>query len=313
MFPRLITEADVQTHLTLPLAIEAVEEAFRGWAAGEAMNVPRARAVARGAMLHTLSATAAYLGLMGWKAYTTTAHGARFHAGVYSLVTGEPLALFEANHLGQIRTGAATAVATRALSRPDSASLGLFGTGFQARTQLLALCHVRSLRRIHVYGRDATRRERFAAEMSALCQAEVVPVETPAAAVRDCDIVTCATTSRQPVFQGVWLSSGAHVNAVGSNMLTKAEIDVTTIERAGVIACDSLDQCRLEAGDFVPALQSQRFDWSRAAELRDVLAGTQPGRTSPDQITLFKSVGLGLEDVAAMAVVLKAMRIPIPS
>jgi ornithine cyclodeaminase/alanine dehydrogenase-like protein (mu-crystallin family) len=130
--------------------------------------------------------------------------------------------------------------------------------------------------------------------------------------VRGCDIVTCATTSRVPVFKGEWLAPGTHVNAVGSNLLTKAEIDVATVERADLIACDSIDQCRLEAGDFVPALEAGVFDWSRATELRDVLAGTQPGRTSPEQITLFKSVGLGLEDVAAAAVVLKGLGVEVP-
>lgn len=313
MFPRLITEAVVQQHLTLPEAIEAVDEAFRRWAAGEAQNVPRARAAAPGAMLHTLSATAAYLGLMGWKAYTTTRGGARFHAGMYAIATGEPLALFEANHLGQIRTGAATAVATRALARPDSEALGLFGTGFQARTQLLAVCHVRPIRRVRIYGRDPARRTAFAAEMSKLTTADVSAVDTPEAAVRDCDIVICATSSRVPVFPGEWLAPGTHVNAVGSNHLSKAEIDVATVARAGLIACDSVDQCRLEAGDFVPALEAGVFDWSRATELRDVLAGTQPGRTSPEQITLFKSVGLGLEDVAAAAVVLKALGVEVSS
>ena len=312
MFPRLITEAVVQQHLTLPEAIEAVDEAFRRWAASEAQNVPRSRAAAPGAMLHTLSATAAYLGLMGWKAYATTRGGARFHAGMYAISTGEPLALFEANHLGQIRTGAATGVATRALARPDSEALGLFGTGCQARTQLLAICHVRPIRLVRVYGRDAARRTAFAAEMSTLTTAEVVAVDTSEAAVRDCDIVTCVTTSRVPVFKGEWLAPGTHVNAVGSNLLLKAEIDAATVERAGRIACDSIDQCRLEAGDFVPALQAGVFDWSRATELRDVLAGTQPGRTSPEQITLFKSVGLGLEDVAAAAVVLKGLGVEIP-
>jgi alanine dehydrogenase len=312
MFPRLITEAEVQQHLTVPEAIEAVDEAFRRWAAGEAQNVPRSRAAALGAMLHMLSATAAYLGLMGWKAYTTTRGGARFHAALYSIATGEPLALFEANHLGQIRTGAATAVATRALARPDAETLGLFGTGFQARTQLLAICHVRPIRRVRVYGRDPTRRTAFALEISKLTRAEVLAVDTPEAAVRDCDIVTCATTSRVSVFQGDWLAPGTHVNAVGSNLLSKAEIDVATVERAGLIACDSVDQCRLEAGDFVPAMEAGVFEWSRATELRDVLAGTQPGRTAPEQITLFKSVGLGLEDVAAAAVVLKSLGVVIP-
>jgi ornithine cyclodeaminase/alanine dehydrogenase-like protein (mu-crystallin family) len=168
---------------------------------------------------------------------------------------------------------------------------------------LQAICAVRKIQHVQVYGRDAVRRERFAAEMSALCGVTVEPVHAPEDAAAEKDIVITATSSKTPLFDGRVLEEGTHLCVIGSNYLSKAEVDSATIRRADRIVCDSIDACRLEAGDFVPALEDGSFDWSRAKELREVIAGRDAGRTTPDEITLFKSVGLALEDLAVATLV----------
>lgn len=293
-----LTEADVVWLLDMPAAIEAVEAAFRAWADGKADNQPRRRAIAPAAMLHTMSAASEYLGFMGLKVYSTTPQGARFHVWLYDINSGAPVAVIEANRLGQMRTGAATGVATRMMARPDAAVVGCFGTGFQARTQLQAVCTVRKIERVEVYGRDENRRNQFAAEMTELCDVPVKAIHQPDAVAAEKDIVITATTSKVPLFDGRVLDEGTHLNIVGSNWLTKTEIDVATICRADHIVCDSIDACRLEAGDFVAALDAGSLEWDRVRNLAEVLTGEETGRATPEDITLFKSVGLALEDVA---------------
>lgn len=303
-----LTEDDVRELLDMPTAIEAVEDAFRQLGEGRAHNIPRARATAPGIVLHSMSAAAEYLGLVGWKAYTTTRAGARFHVGLYSAETGEMLALIEANYLGQMRTGAASGVATEYMARPDSKLVGLFGTGLQARTQLKAVCSVRRIEHVAVYGRNPERRQQFAEEMTEFCATQVVAAHGPQEVAAEKDIVICATTSKSPVFDGNDLSEGTHLNVVGSNYWVKAEIDTTTVRRADAIICDSIEQCRLEAGDFREALETGVTDWPLMHELADVVCGRQTGRARPEHITLFKSVGMALEDVAVAAKLIELAR-----
>jgi ornithine cyclodeaminase/alanine dehydrogenase-like protein (mu-crystallin family) len=293
-----LSESDVRELLDMEIALEVVEEAFAQLAAGRATNVPRARARSDTMILHTMSAMADYLQVGGWKAYSSTPHGTRFHVGLYSQTTGELLALIEANYLGQLRTGAASGVAAEYMARPDARVVGLFGSGCQARTQLKALCAVRKIELVEVYSRTEERAAKFAELMSEWCNTRVVASRNPEQVAAEKDIVVCATTSRVPLFDGRVLDEGTHLNAIGSNFLNKAEIDVTTIQRADTVVCDSIAQCRLEAGDFVPALEAGAIDWSNVKELADVVAGRETGRKTPESITLFKSVGLAIEDVA---------------
>jgi ornithine cyclodeaminase/alanine dehydrogenase-like protein (mu-crystallin family) len=292
-----LTEADVDRLLDMRQAIDVVEEAFRRLASGEAMNVPRVRAKAPSVVLHTMSAAAPYLGLVGWKAYTTTQTSARFHLGLYDQKSGEMVALIEAGRLGQLRTGATTAVAAQWLAAPEAAEMGLFGTGHQAQTQLAALAAVRPIKRAFVYSRREENREVFAEHMSTELQIEVVPVDRPQEAVEDLPIVVTATNSREPVFDGNWVAEGALVCAIGSNWLTRAEIDATVIRRADVIVCDSVEACQHEAGDFVDAIEKGIFHWSRAVDLADLVAGRAAGYRH-GSVSLFKSVGLAIEDVS---------------
>lgn len=303
-----LTEDDVCGLLDMTTSINVVEELFRQLASGGAKNVPRARVPGGKMMLHTMSGTCEYLGVGGWKVYSTTREQARFHVGLYDLSTGEILALIEADALGQLRTGAATGVATEFLARPDAKVVGLFGAGLQARTQLKAVCTVRRIEQVEVYCRDAARREAFAAEMSEYCATRVIPVHSPDQVAAEKDIVICATTSKTPLFDGRVLDEGTHLNVIGSNFLAKAEVDVTTVHRADSIVCDSLEQCRLEAGEFVPAIEAGVTDWSLLHELSDVVVGRETGRALAENITLFKSVGLAVEDVALGAKLLQMAR-----
>lgn len=303
-----LTEFDVHRLIDMPATVGIVEECIRRLALGEATNVPRDRAIGPGIILHTMSAASGYLGHVGWKAYTTTKHGARFLVGLYDS-TGAMVALIEADKLGQLRTGAVTGVAVKHLSPPEADRIGLFGTGTQARTQLAAIAAVRKLSKVVVYGRDVERRRSFAAEMSHECGIGVEAVDDPKEVVRDMPVVVTATTSRTPVFDGHDLSPGTLVCAVGSNWLNKAEIDVTTVARAARVVCDDVTACRHEAGDLVPALDAGVFVWDRAIALGDVIAGRFAGVVDSREIALFKSVGLAVEDVAmAVEIVARARR-----
>lgn len=293
-----LNESDVRELLDMEAAIDLVEAAFRELASGQAQNIPRRRAQAPGIMLHTMSASAEYLGRIGWKSYTTTREGARFLVGLYDGTTGELLALIEADWLGQLRTGAASGVATEYMARPDSAVVGVIGTGTQARTQLKAVCTVRRIERIEVYGRDADRRAAFADEMSEYCGTQVEPVHSPDTAVAEKDIVITATSSRVPVFEGRSVDTGTHLNVIGSNFPQKSEIDAETIRRIDSIVCDSVEQCRIEAGDLIDAVDQGLTDWRLMHDLGDVVTGQQTGRAQPEHVTLFKSVGLAIQDVA---------------
>lgn len=303
-----LAESDVNQLVKMQDALPAVEEAFRRLASGEAENVPRTRSKAPGIVLHSMSAAAAYLGLVGWKNYTTSRTAARFLVGLHRAVDGELLALIEADRLGQLRTGAATGVAVQCLADPLATEVGLFGTGHQAETQLEAVVAARPIRLAFVYGRDAERRIAFAERMSKQLGIEVRPVDRPQEAAEDLPIVVTATTSREPVFDGRDLAEGTLVCAAGSNWLNKAEIDETVVRRADNIVCDSVAACRIEAGDFIAALESGTFDWSRPVELSDVITGKATGRNRSDSVVLFKSVGLAIEDVALGAVVLDRAR-----
>jgi ornithine cyclodeaminase/alanine dehydrogenase-like protein (mu-crystallin family) len=302
-----LTEADVDRLLDIDVAIAACEEAFRRLAAGEAEHVPRARAKAPGVILHSMSAAAGYLGLVGWKCYTTTRDGAAFLLGLYD-AGGQMVALVEADRLGQLRTGATTGVAVELMADPQATEMGLFGAGWQAESQLAAVARTRPIKVAYVYSRNEAKRTEFADRMTARLGIEVRGVDRPQEAAEDLPIVVTATTSREPVFDGAHLAEGALVCAVGSNWLTKAEIDATVVRRADNIVCDSIKACQLEAGDFVDALEKGIFDWRRAVELADVVAGKATGRNTRDSIALFKSVGVALEDVALAAKLLERAR-----
>ncbi len=305
----LLSEADVRKLLAMPAAIEAVEEGFRRLADGTAvlhmrqhLNLPEK------SYLHYMAAADRIGGYMGMKVYTVVGGALRFVVLLYSIRTGELLAVLEADALGRIRTGAASGVATKYMARADAASIGIIGTGGQARTQLEAVCQVREIKRIRAFGRDPDRRSAFAREMMHELGVPVEAVDSGEAAVRDMDIVVTATSSSRPVLMGSWLAPGAHVNAIGANFPQKRELDDEAVTRAGIIVADSRQQSMEEAGDLIRVLSDDAGKWSVVRELCEVVAGGAQGRTSPRQITLFKSNGIAIEDVMAAARVYEAAR-----
>jgi len=303
-----ISESEVRELLPMPVAIEAVEDVFRRLAAGEAMNVPRRRARTQHVILHTMSAGCSGYGLVGFKAYTSSLQGNRFHVVIYDGTTGAMVAIIEADWLGQMRTGAASAVATVYMARPDAREVGVFGSGTQARSQVRGICAVRQVSEVRVYSPNQDHRESFARDMEPICGVPVLPVHRPEEAAMDMDIVVTATRSREPVLRGEWLSEGTHIVAMGSNALNRAELEVDVIRRADIIVADSVDQCQIEAGDFVTALDQGVLHWPRVLELADVVVGRQTGRPTAESITLFKSLGLAIEDLAVASRVLELAR-----
>ncbi|MGQ0569444.1 MAG: ornithine cyclodeaminase family protein [Armatimonadota bacterium] len=296
----LIREADVATLLTMDEVLAAVEEGFRVLGEGQATNQSRRRSITSSGTLHVMHAAVPSMGMMGVKAYATTPRGARFLGILFRLEDGEAVAIVEADRLGQIRTGAASGVATRYLARPESGALGVIGTGWQALSQVQAIARVRPIALVKVYSRSQERREAFARDMVKDLAAEVVPVESAQDAVAGMDIVVTATSAREPVLSGAWLRPGMHVNAIGSNAASRQEIDAEAVRRSEMIVVDSLEQARIECGDLLVPDRAGEPVWDRVSELAPIVAGKAPGRTQPNQITLFESQGIAVEDVVTM-------------
>ncbi len=274
-------------------AVRLVREAFAGLADGTAQNQPRRRLFTpEGAVLHQLAG--AFGKYFGAKIYSThVKHGAWFTVLLYDSATAKPLAEIEANHLGQIRTGAASGVATDLLARPDAAVLGVIGTGFQAETQIEAIRAVRPIREVRVWSRSEERCAAFAQKVNARAAA------TAEEAIQGADIVVTATYAKDPVLESAWVAPGSHVNAIGSNNPQRREIPAALVGRASLIAVDAIDQAKLESGDLLLAWPdaAQWLD-PRLVELAAVAGGKTPGRTSNQDLTIFKSNGLGVQDIA---------------
>jgi alanine dehydrogenase len=301
--PLFLTEEQVDGLVTMGDAMTAVEACFRRQGEGRATNEPRRRVRVPNGLLHVMFAADPAAGVLGLKSYTTFRGGVRFHVLLYSAEDGSLLALIEANRLGQLRTGAATGVATKYLACRDASIAAIFGTGYQAKTQVEGLAHARSLDEIRVYGRDPERRNAFCNEMSGRLGLWIVPAENPERALEGAHVVTTVTSAAHPVFDGSLLQPGAHVNAAGSNSLLKREVDDATVSRATLVAVDSLAAVPLEGGDLLSPLQKGLLYPEGLVELGRIVAGKHPGRTEESQITLFKSHGIALEDIALARVV----------
>ena len=296
--PLLLTEADVRGILTMPLAMELVETSFRRLTEGSAVCHPRRRLrMAEKGLMNYMAASDFAGGYMGLKIYTVSPNGVRFVVPLFNAKSGELCALIEADYLGQMRTGAASGVATRVLARADARTVAIIGTGLQSRTQLEAVTLGRQLEVVRAFGRNRERREKFAKDMTARLDVPVAAVESAEEAVRGADIVITSTTASKPVVHGSWLRPGAHINAIGSNFAEKQELDADAVNRCDVIAADLVEQSKMEAGDLIQAFGPDASRWASVRELAEIVAGKAPGRTNRDQITLFKSNGIAIEDV----------------
>jgi alanine dehydrogenase len=294
----LLSESDVKSILTMPLALEAVENSFKRLADGSALLHSRARLHVPGkSYLHYMAAADATSGYMGLKIYTSSKDGLRFLILLFSVESGDLVAQIEADFVGQMRTGAASGVATKLLARANARTVGIIGTGLQARTQLEAISHARKIESVRAFSRDPQRREKFASAMSAILKIPVVAVPTAEQAVRDLDIVVTSTTSTNPVVEGRWLTPGTHINAIGANFPQKHELDAEAIRRCDVITADSREQSKLESGDLIQMYGDDQRRWTNVINFAEIVSGKTPGRTNDQQITLFKSNGIAIEDI----------------
>jgi alanine dehydrogenase len=301
--PLYLTEEHVTSLVTMADAMQAVEGCFRRQGEGRSTVEPRRRVRVPNGLLHVIFGADPGAGVLGLKSYTTFKSGVRFHVLLYSAEDGSLLAMIEADRLGRLRTGAASGVATRYLARPEASVLAVFGSGNQAETQIEAIAHARDLTEVRVYSRDPERRKAFSQDLSARFGLWVLAAESPEAAVEGADIITTITSAAQPVFRGELLKPGAHVNAAGSNSLLKREVDDATVARSALVAVDSLSAVPLESGDLLAPLQKGLVYPEGLVEIGEIVAGRHFGRTAPDDITLFKSHGIALEDLALAAVV----------
>ena len=283
--------------LPMSAAIDIVRDALRQLSGGVASHQPRRRLyLPTGSVLHSMTgATARYVGA---KVYATNAKAgnANFTVLLYEAETAKPLAQFEADALGQIRTGAVSGVAADLMLPADAPlAVGCIGSGFQAQGQLEALAAVRPLRSVHVWSRKAENRERFVAQVADKLGVDVRAAESAEDAAAAADVLITATWSKDPVVQAEAVRTGTLVLAMGSNNPQRRELPAELVRSARVVVEDR-EACQIEAGDLLLAFQAQ--DWERTVELKTLASGGSGSAVRTDTATVFKSVGIGLWDVA---------------
>jgi ornithine cyclodeaminase/alanine dehydrogenase-like protein (mu-crystallin family) len=292
-----LRESEVAKLLSPADAIEAIERCFQRLASGQVENRPRFRLGLAGGVLNVMAAADLELGVAGSKIYGGFPDGARFVVALFAADRPEVLALIEADRLGQRRTGAASAVAARHLAKPGSSSLGVIGTGWQAESQVECIrAALPDIDRVVAYSRNEKRLAAFCKRLGA----EAGEYNKDAA---EQDIVVTATSSKDPVLRGEWLRPGTLVCAMGANRIESRELDNAVLERAAFVCCDSKEQARIEAGDLAEPVERGVLDWLEVHELAEVVGGEVPGRSSEDDIVLFKSLGIAAEDLAVAALV----------
>jgi ornithine cyclodeaminase/alanine dehydrogenase-like protein (mu-crystallin family) len=302
-----ISEDEVRSLLTMPMAVQAVEDISRKQASGEVVVHPRRRfEFNKGNFFHYMAAADYADGYIAMKQYTYVRGKLQFMVPLYEMASGNLLALIEADYMGRLRTGAASGVATKYMAARDAKSAAIIGTGGQARTQLEAIAAVKQLEIVHAYGRDPKRREAFCELMSKHIGVPVHAASSASEAVKAAHIVCTATTATNPVIRGADLETGVHINAIGANHANKRELDDEAVASADVIVVDSIEQSRQEAGDLIIAFHGDESCWTGVKRLSDIVAGKVTGRTSDTEATLFKSNGIASWDLAVAIKVYKA-------
>jgi ornithine cyclodeaminase/alanine dehydrogenase len=300
--PLYLTEHDVETLVEPAVAVDAIEACFRRMAAGEVQLAPRRRLRLPEGALADMAAADLGLGLAGGKLYAATPNGASFVVCLFDAETSALVAVLEANRLGQLRTGAASAVAARHLARGGAETLGVIGCGYQAETQVACIrAAVPTIERVVAYCRTPER-------LAAFCERTGAE---PGESHRDAasgDVVVTITSSRDPVLRGEWLAPGTLVAAAGANVVTRRELDNAVLERARFVCCDWLEQAKLESGDLVEPVAAGVLDWLEVHELHEVVSGAIVGRQADHDIVVFKSNGLAAWDVALGAEAVRLAR-----
>lgn len=295
-----LDEACVKSLVGMDDALAATEEVFLNVGKGSVTNVPRVRVPLNDGTLRITAAVLNYCGYYGVKVSSTTVFG--HNAGrvfcLYREEGGELCAVVQVFAMGALRTGAASGVATKYLAKKDARTLGIIGSGRQAKTQVEAVSRVRPIEEIKVFSSKPESRESFRIDVQSRGDVKVTPVDTAQAAVEGCDIVVTATTATQPVLLGKWLAPGTHLNAIGANYEHRRELDSEAVRRTSFIATDDCEQVKYESTDLAVPVREGLLTWDRVRPLGDVVAGTVQGRASAADITMFKSLGVAIEDVA---------------
>ncbi len=304
-----LNEADVQQLITMPLALEQVELALKDRALGRAIDLPRARIQTTAGIQHVLQACAPELGYIGFKYYFSPPgkRGATY-VHLISMATGQLEAIIGAVTLGMMRTGAASGVASKHLANPGASVLAQIGAGYQGMGQLEAVVTALNIREARVYARTRDKLEAWCKKMADKLGIPVIPATSGADALKGAHVVNIMTKSATPVIDGDWLQPGQHVNAAGSNALSRAEIDAKTIARCKLITVDSRGTARNECGDLIAAVENGRLSWDTLPEIGEVIAGRVPGRTGKDDITLYESHGMGIQDIYTAAKLVELAR-----
>jgi ornithine cyclodeaminase/alanine dehydrogenase len=300
----ILNAQEVESLCDMSTLIDTVERGLREEAQGRAVVPPRLNLPTASGFFRVMPAVMNDSGLMGYKVFHGSMRGGvRYLIAVYAQEGERLLALMDAHYLTAARTGATTGVATKVLATPGAKTVAVIGSGLEARTNLQAVCAVRAVECVTVFSPNPEHRARFAARMSAELGVEVRAVESPAHCVRGADIVVVATNSfgrPDPIaYRGAWMEPGVLVDAIGSTSPFLREIDADTFQRAESIVVDSKVQVEEESGDVKAALSADKYDRAKVVELKDVLAGKAQGRTSAQQMVLFKSVGTAVQDVMA--------------
>jgi alanine dehydrogenase len=290
--PIYLNEQHAADFVDMPSAVAAVRAAFMAQARGDAVNIPRTRLELGERRLNLMAGGARAPDRYALKSYGSST----YHILLYSAGEGL-LAVMEANLLGQIRTGAASAVATAAMARPDAGKVGLIGAGRQARTQILALQSVGRVTEVAVFARNSTKQSAFCERLGSELALPVRAAGSAEQAVSGADIVVTATNSSTPVVKSEWLSPGTHVNAMGANAPSRRELDPQIVLRAAMVVTDDIEQAKAEAAEFIDLARAGRLDWNDLIPLHRIV-GSPGFRRDRDAITLFKSLGVGLEDLA---------------
>lgn len=305
--PLLLSYEDVRSALSMADAVEAIEAAHREQADGQALASERVNQKLPNGWVRLMAAGLFSSGVVGYKEFHMTRlpqpaevpAEVRYGVTLFDYTTGLWLASMDAYYLTAIRTGATAGVAAKYLAPPDASSLGIIGSGSEARMQIEAMAAVRPIKRAKVYSRSAERREAFAREMGDRLGIDLQPVDDPRKTIEDADILAVATNTGPagPALFGSWLRPGLHVSSIGSTMATQREIDHEVWARADWVVLDTRRLLQ-ESGDALVAKQHGTLDEAKLVELSEVVAGKAPGRSSPEQTTLYKSVGTGIQDVA---------------
>ena len=300
---RFLTNAQINECVSLEDIVPAVEAMLVNYGNGAAANLTRRRIATPGGYLAVMGGAIMHDGVFGIKTFTHTQNGYSFQVSLYDGDSGELLIYTQANRLGQLRTGATTAIAVKHLANDDAATVGIIGTGNQAGDQLRAAVQVRDIAEIHAYSRNAENRQAFATRMTDDLGIPVIAAASNRDAVADCHVVIAIAAAQTPVVEGEWLSPGTTVIGAGPTLRRYREVDDSTLVRANRCFVDSLEQAPLECGDISAAVDLGLVQWSQFHELRHVVAGAIPGRASADEIVYCKLMGTGLADVAAAKVV----------